>query len=166
MAYGEHNTIREGIAAGALSATAIALWLFVVDTIAGHPFFTPAVLGRGLLGILGLRVGDTTVTYVVVYTIFHYAVFAVLGVIVATIVHAARRTPAVLAGFLLIFIAFELGFYALTGVLSVSTALRGLAWYQLGAANLLAAFVMLYFMWVRHPELKQEIASALEGRDT
>ncbi|HXC24423.1 MAG TPA: hypothetical protein VNU46_00800 [Gemmatimonadaceae bacterium] len=160
-----HNSVQEGILAGCLSASVIAVWLFVVDAIAGHPLFTPAVLGRGLLGISGLRMGDTTTLYVAVYTVFHYVAFSILGILVAKIVHAARRTPAVLAGFLIIFIAFELGFYGLTAMLSVNTALQGLAWYQLMAANLVASFVMIYFMWIRHPELKMEFKDALEGTD-
>jgi len=165
MAYGEHNSVQEGIVAGCLSATVIAVWILVVDLIAGHPFLTPMVLGRALTGVLGVRVGDTMFMYVAAYTLFHYVVFALIGVMVAIVVHAARRTPGVLAGFLILFIAFELGFYALTGALSAGSELRGLAWYQLGAANLVAAFVMFYFMWLRHPELKQELADALEGHD-
>ena len=165
MPAAEHNTIREGILAGILSATVIAVWLFIVDSIAGHPLFTPSVLGRGLIGVFGVRIGDSAVNYVGIYTLFHYAAFALIGIGVAKIVHEARRTPAVLAGFLIIFIAFELGFYGLTAMLSVNSALQGLAWYQLMAANLVASFVMLYFMWMRHPELKGELHAALEGTD-
>jgi hypothetical protein len=160
-----HNTIREGVLAGILSATAIAVWLAVVDIIAAHPFFTPEVMGRGLLGIFGHRTGDSPMLYVAVYTVFHYAVFAILGIIVATLVHAARRTPGVLAGFLISFVIFEMGFYGLASLLSVNSDLQGLAWYQIGAANLLAAFVMLYFMWIRHPELKHQFTEALDGTD-
>lgn len=165
MSYGEHNVVREGVVAGFLSATVIALWLLIVDTLAGHAFFTPTVLGRGLLGILGRSDGDSQFTYVAAYTVFHYGAFFLIGIIVATVVHAARRIPGLLGGFLVLFVMFEMGFYGLTGALSVRSELRGLAWYQLGAANLLAAVVMLYFMWVRHPELKQELVDALEGRD-
>lgn len=161
-----HNSIREGIIAGFLSATVIAVWLLVVDAINGHPFFTPIVLGRGLLGFFGMaQMTDSDMLHVAMYTVFHYAAFALIGVMVAKIVHQARRTPAILAGFLIIFIAFELGFYGLTGMLSSGSALGGLAWYQIMAANLVAAFVMLYFMWVRHPELKREFTEALEGTD-
>lgn len=160
-----HNTVREGIVAGVLSATVIAVWLLAVDSLARHPFFTPAVLGRGLLGIFGLRVSDTELTYVAVYTVFHYAAFSVIGILVAKIVHAARRTPAVLAGFLIIFIAFEIGFYGLTAMLSVYTSLQGLAWVQIMVANLIASFVMLYYMWYRHPELSREFQQALGGTD-
>lgn len=165
MADGRLGTIREGILAGFLSGSVIVVWLLVVDWIAGAPLFTPTVLGKGLVSVLGMRMADTVMLYVGVYTVFHYVAFSIIGILVAMIVHAARRTPAVLAGFFILFIAFELGFYAFTGMLSVNTALRGLAWYQIMAANLLAAFVMLYFMWVRHPELKQEFRDAFEGTD-
>lgn len=161
-----HNTIREGIVAGVLSATVIAIWLFIVDTIAGHPMLTPTVLGRGLYSVFGgLRGSDTPGMYIALYTVFHYVAFCVIGIIVASFVHGARRTPGVMAGFLVVFVAFELGFYGLAAALSVNTRLQSLAWYQIGAANLVAAAVMFYFMWVRHPELKGHIRSALEGTD-
>jgi peptidoglycan/LPS O-acetylase OafA/YrhL len=102
---------------------------------------------------------------VVIYTIFHYVAFAIIGIIAAMVVHQARRTPAILAGFLIAFVVFEIGFYGLAALLSVSTALGGLAWYQIGVANLVAAVVMFYFMWARHPELKRNFTTALEGRD-
>ncbi len=165
MANVEQNTVREGILAGLLSATVIAAWLLVVDMIAGHALFTPRVLGRGLIGMLGIRAGDTTAFYVIAYTVFHYVTFCIIGVIVSVIVSQARRTPAVLAGFLIMFIVFEFGFYGLASMLSVNSDLQGLAWYQIGLANLLATLVMFYFMWARHPELKAEIRSALEGTD-
>lgn len=160
-----HNTFVEGIMAGVLSATVIAVWFLIVDIINGHILFTPAVLGRGLLGILGLRPGDTTANYVWVYTIFHYVAFSVIGIIVAAIVHAARKTPAVLAGFLITFVAFEIGFHGFVGMLSVHTALEGLAWVQIMLANLIATAVMFGFMWIRHPGLGREFDQALSGTD-
>lgn len=160
-----HSAVREGVIGGVLSATVIAGWFFVVDMIAGKMFFTPSVLGRGLLGIAGLRSGDTMVTYVSVYTVFHYAAFIAVGIIVAAIVHAARRTPAILAGFLILFVAFEIGFHGLVAMLSVNTALEGLAWIQIMIANLIASAVMFYYMWLRHPELGREFEQALSGND-
>jgi hypothetical protein len=166
MAVREHNTIREGIYAGVLSATAIAIWLFIVDSIERHPFFTPDVLGSGLLRFLGApRMSDTVALHVTVYTIFHYVAFAVIGIIVAWIVHQARRTPAILAGFLITFVIVEGGFYGLAAMLSVTTTLGGIAWYQIMVANLLASLVMFSFMWMRHPDLKRQFADALDGTD-
>ena len=161
-----HSSIREGIVAGFLGATAIAVWFIIVDVVSGHPLYTPDLLGRGLISVLGKppAMPDTMITHVFAYTLFHYAAFALVGVVVASIVHQSARTPAVLAGFLIMFVVFELGAYGLAGLLTQSE-LGGLAWYQIFIANLLASVVMGWFMWTRHPALKHDISVALTGED-
>ena len=52
MAERPHNFLREGIITGFIGATAIAVWFLIVDTIAGHPFYTPIFLGKGVVSIL------------------------------------------------------------------------------------------------------------------
>lgn len=166
MAVREHNTIREGVYAGVLSATAIALWLFIVDSIERHAFFTPEALGSGLMRFVGApRMTDTVAMHIAFYTVFHYVAFAIIGVIVAWIVHQARRTPTILAGFLIMFVVVEFGFYGLAAMLSANSVLGGIAWYQIMVANLLASLVMFSFMWMRHPELKGQFTEALGGKD-
>ena len=166
MSGREHNTVREGIYAGLLSATAIAVWLFIVDSIERQPFFTPNALGSGMLRFLGApRMSDTVAMHVGFYTVFHYVAFAIIGVIVAWVVHQARRSPAILAGFLIMFVIVEFGFYGLAAMLSVNSVLGGIAWYQIMVANLLASIVMFSFMWMRHPELKGQFVNALDGTD-
>jgi len=39
------SVIREGVAAGTLSAAAVALWYLIWDSIGGRPLHTPALLG-------------------------------------------------------------------------------------------------------------------------
>ncbi len=161
-----HSSIREGIIAGVLGATTIAVWFLIVDVIAGHALYTPDLLGRGLISILGKppAMPDTMATHVFGYTLFHYASFVLVGVVVAWIVHQSARTPAVLAGLLLMFVTFELGAYGLTGLLTESE-FGGMAWYQIFIANLLATAIMGWYMWVRHPDLKRDINAALAGED-
>jgi hypothetical protein len=161
-----HNSIREGMLAGCLGATAIAVWFLIVDVVAGHPLYTPNLFGRGLISILGKppAMPDTMATHVIGYTLFHYAAFILVGVIVASVVHQSARTPAILAGFLVLFVICELGAYQLAGLLTESE-FGGLAWYQIFIANLLAVGLMGWFMWVRHPGLKRDISAALTGED-
>ena len=162
----EHNTIREGILAGLLSATTIAVWILIVDTIERHALFTPNALGSGLMRFVGApHMSDTVAMHVAFYTVFHFVSFAIIGVVVAWIVHQARRTPAILAGFLILFVVVEFGFYGLAAMLSATNVLGGLAWYQIMVANLLASLVMFSFMWIRHPGLKEQFTEALEGTD-
>lgn len=166
MAAREHSTIREGIYGGLLSATVIAAWLFVVDLVGRHAFFTPDVLGSGLMRFLGApRLSDTLALHVTFYTVFHYVAFCIIGVVVAWIVHQARRTPAILAGFLILFVVVEFGFYGLAAMLNVNSQLTGIAWYQIMVANLLASIVMFWYMYARHPDLKAQFTEALEGTD-
>jgi hypothetical protein len=165
MAMG-HRLVREGIIVGAIGATAIAVWFFVVDLIAGRPLFTPSLLGEGLLGIFGMHTqGETQLLYVALYTVFHYGAFAIIGIVLTAIIHQGARTPGILAGLLIGFVAFELGAYMMTAVFMQRTPLRELAWYQVFLANLVAALAMGVWLWRRHPDVVDELRQALEGTD-
>lgn len=161
-----HNSIREGVYAGLIGATIIAVWFAIIDISAGHAFNTPNILGAGLISVLGKppMMPDTVGFHVFIYTVFHYLAFMLVGMIMASVVHQSVRTPAVLAGFLIVFVAFELGAFGLTTLLTESR-LGGMAWYQIFIANLLAAAGMFWFMWRRHPGLKGDIDRALTGTD-
>src|ERR1019366_9194470 len=161
-----HNSIREGVYAGFIGATVIVVWFAIIDISAGHPFITPSILGACLISILGKppMMPDTVGFHVFIYTLFHYLAFMLVGVIMASIVHQSARTPAVLAGFLIAFVAFELGAIGIT-TLFTESRLGGMAWYQIFIANLLAAAAMFWFMWHRHPGLKGDIDRALTGTD-
>jgi hypothetical protein len=162
---GRHNFLKEGIIAGALGATAVAVWFFVVDVITGRPMFTPDVLGQGLLQILGTpSPGDTQFMHIAIYTVFHYVAFAVVGVIVIAIVHQGQRTPGILAGLLMLFVALQLGALGIT-TMFVESPLGQLAWYQVFIANLLAAGAMGWWIWKRHPGVGGGLRAALEGTD-
>ena len=165
MAEG-HNTVREGVYAGLIGATAIVVWFAVIDIVSGMPFHTPNILGAGLISVLGKppTMPDTVMFHVLIYTIFHYLVFALVGIVIVTIVHQSARTPAVLAGFLVAFVAFELGAIGLT-TLFTESRLGGMAWYQIFLANLLAAGLMFWFIGRRHPQLRGDLDRALTGTD-
>lgn len=164
MAERQHNFLREGIFAGAIGATAIAVWFLIVDTVAGHPFYTPMLLGQGLANVLGKTMMDSPALQVIGYSIFHYAVFIIVGIALTVIIHQAHRTPAILAGLLIMFVAFELGAYMVTALFAEGP-LKGLAWYQIFAANLLASLLMFWYLWRTHPLLTGHFKQALEGTD-
>lgn len=156
-----HSVVREGVLAGFLGATAVAVWFFVVDMIGGRPLFTPNVLGEGLLSVFG-RSPEPTALNVIAYTIFHYAAFTLVGIISVVLVHAGERMPSVLAGSMILLVAIELGFYGLVKLLQ-QTVLGNFAWYQILAGNLLAAALMGTYLWRAHPMLKRGLVSALDG---
>lgn len=156
-----HSILREGVIAGVIGATAVAVWFFVVDLIAGHPLYTPSVLGEGFISIFGSSPESQAVN-IFIYTLFHYAAFTIVGIIAVILVHAGERMPSVLAGSMILFVAIELGFYGLVALLR-QTVLGNLAWYQILAGNLLAAVLMGTYLWRSHPALRRGLVQALEG---
>jgi hypothetical protein len=160
-----HTITRDGIIAGLLGATAVALWFLGLDLINAHAFATPAALGRGLLRVLGPRGSEGTATFVIVYTLFHFAAFIGVGLLVSAIVHWAQREPSILAGAMILFVALEVGIYGLSFALSESP-LGVHGWAAVGTGNLIAAIVMGTYMWRAHPELKGELEHALGGSPT
>lgn len=161
--YKVDATVREGIIAGLLGATSIAIWFLIVDTVGGRPFYTPSVLGIGLLSVFGPRGDEGMVAQVIAYTIFHYGIFLGIGMLVSYVVHRAEKDDTVLAVALILFVALEVGFYGLVAVLSQSRQLGNLAWYQVLAGNLIAALTMGTYIWRTHPELRRELQHALVG---
>lgn len=161
MSTQTHSVVREGVIAGVMGATAVAIWFFVVDLIAGRPLFTPNTLGVGLLQIFG-PAPETTTVNVIAYTVFHYAVFILVGIIAVVLVHAGERTPSVLAGSMILFVAIELGFYGFVALLQES-ALGNFAWYNILAGNVLAALLMGTYLWRSHPAMRDGLVRALEG---
>ena len=159
-----HGTIREGVIAGVLGATGVAIWFLVVDTIAGQPFFTPRVLGEAVKSIVAPESFASPFVIIVLYTAFHYTAFIIAGIVAVAVVHASAKQPALLAGVVILFVALEVEFYGFVLMLQLATPLEGIAWYQVGAANLVAALLMGRYLWVKHPELTHRLNESLSGR--
>lgn len=157
-----HNTWREGVIAGIIGATVLALWFFIVDLISGNLLVTPTNLGQALFSVFGSTSGDPQFVHVAAYTIFHYAVFVVIGVLVSMGVHRSERQPAILALFLIAFVILEMGFYGFTAILATTGVLPAeLAWYHVALGNLAAAVAMGAYMVKLHPALGRNFDRAL-----
>jgi len=115
-----HPLLYEGVIAGLIGASLIAVWFLFVDSIARRPFYTPEVLGRALVGVLGPSTQeDSAITFVLAYTVFHFSAFMVVGLIASLIVFIARKEPSILFFFLILFVMTEVGVYGLVGLLDV-----------------------------------------------
>jgi putative oxidoreductase len=152
-----HPLLHDGIIAGLIGATAI------IDTIAGQPFRTPAALGAGLVDVLGPNdPTDSMAAFVLVYTVFHFAAFMFVGLLASLIVHLAKQEPSILLGFVVLFVATEVGFYGLVGLLHQASSLGSLAWYQVMIGNLIAAGAMGVYFWRTHRELEDEFRHSMD----
>jgi uncharacterized membrane protein YphA (DoxX/SURF4 family) len=163
--HAPHPVFRDGVIAGVIGATAIAVWFFIVDLLAGQPLFTPTTLGRAVFSVLGaVPEAESPIVHVLAYTAFHYAAVITVGIFAAAMVRVAGDEPSVLLGFVMLFVAFEVGFYAFVAVLSQVTPLGELAWWQVMVGNLIAAGAMGFYLLRRHPVLREQFRHSLDAQ--
>lgn len=148
---------QQGIVAGLLGATTIAVWFFLVDLAAGKPFYTPNVLGTALFrhgaGLDQPQSLPISWEMVLVYTWVHGLVFCALGGVAAKLLELAERNINVGFGILLLFVIFEFGFVGAAFVVA-EPILHALAWPSVLVGNLLAAAAMAAYFWRHHAAMK------------
>ena len=69
-----------------------------------------------------------------------------------------------LAGAMILFVVFEIGFYGISSALQRVAVLRRARLGAVATGNLIAALVMGTYMWRTHPELGRELNAALGGK--
>ncbi len=157
MSDERHSVISEGTDVGIIGGLVVAVWFLVLDTIAGHPMQTPSLLGQViLLGEAKPDASHLVFGAIVLYTAFHFLVFAILGVGLVALVHLAVREPVARYAVVPLFLAFEVMFSGLLGIFSERTHDLFPFWGVI-SANTLAALAMGLFLWFRHPALRQSI---------
>lgn len=153
--------VREGVIAGFIGATCVAVWFFIIDLVAGHALLTPITLGQAFFSLFR-NASPSPLDALIGYTIVHYIAFAIAGIVAADVVALAGREPTVLFGFAILFVAFEVGFYGFVALLQHASPLGALAWPQVMIGNLIAATAMGIFLWRAHPQLRDQFAHALD----
>ena len=149
----------EGIRAGLVGASVIALWFLLVDTFAGRPLYTPTVLGAALFhggaGIENESAVTPSLELVAGFTWVHYLVFMLIGVGAARLMALAERNPSLGFGIVLFFAVFEFGFL-LASMIFAEGVMQRLAWPAVVVGNLLAAAGMAWVLWRGHRQLAIE----------
>lgn len=152
------DVYQQGIAAGVLGASTIAVWFFIVDLISGHPlFYTPNVLGTALFrqgaGLDQPQALPISLDMVVVYTWIHGMVFCAIGGVAAKLLELADHNVHIGFGVLLLAVIFEFGFVGAAFIFA-EPILHALAWPSVLIGNLLAAAAMAVYFWRHHPYLR------------
>jgi hypothetical protein len=147
------NILYEGICAGLIGGTVVAVWFLLCDLGGDMPFRTPGLLGGVLLeGIYDPAAIHMTAPLVLGYTILHYTAFVLFGLVASCLVAASEREPILLLGFLILFACFEVFFLGFAAMLSHSL-LDQIGWSTIVAGNLLASAAMLGYFFLRHRKL-------------
>ncbi len=128
----EHNSFREGARLGVIVATAIWVWLAMVDLIAGEPFRTFTVLGG-----------------IVLFTVLHYLINIAYGVAVVSGIHGAAREPSLLIAVAFGFVIIQFAL-AMVTVLLVRIGLGQLAWVRILGGNVIGAAIGFVILSRKH----------------
>ena len=151
-----HSIFGEGTDAGVIGGLIVAVWFLILDSAAGMPLRTPSLLGQVVL--FRDPTPDQQVIFgaVLLYTAFHFLIFALLGMGLVALVHWGIENSIVRYALLPLFLVFEVLFYGLIEVLSERTHELFPFWTVVGA-NTLAAIGMGLYLWFRHPAFRQSI---------
>jgi len=146
----------EGIIAGIIGAATIAIWVLILDTINGHPLYTPTLLGAALFGrgehFLSTESVRFSLEMTLMYTWVHGLVFAVIGGIASRLLGLAEQNPNLGFGILLLFVVLEFGFVGASLVFA-EPILHALTWPVILLGNLIAATAMAGYLCYQHPNL-------------
>jgi hypothetical protein len=146
--------LADGNIAGLIGAATIALWFLVVDTLRGHPLYTPSLLGtalfRGRDALASPEAHAISPLMVVLFTLAHGLVFVAIGQIAARLVRLAEKNANYGFGVILFLVFFLSGFFFVSMVFEAEL-LRVLTWPAVLAGNLLAVTAMGIYLARRHP---------------
>ena len=147
------GVLREGVVAGLVGATVVAVWFLVIDAVQGEPLRTPRLLGSGILG------QGEALAAVLSYTVVHGLAFVAVGVVAALLIAGAERQPLFVFALVIFFTAFEVFFFGAV-VIAAKWVLDEIAGWTVFLANLLAAAAMLGYFFRRHRALARRLTEA------
>ena len=145
--------VQEGVVAGLVGATIVALWFLAIDTIHAEPLRTPALLGTAFLG------QSDVAAAVVSYTAVHGLAFLTFGIIASFLIAAAERQPVFVFFLIILFTAFEVASFGAI-IIVANWLLNEVAGWTIFVGNLLAAGAMLAYFFRRHRTLASRLTDA------
>lgn len=145
------NPLREGMIAGALGATAIAVWTFAVDAFTDRIGVTGALIGAWIFEAFGAGFGGRGFgTHVLVWLAALFVGVIAIGVIASWLYNSVERKPSLAFSLVMLVVVLELILLNLTGLASQNPLFGGAAWLYGLVGNIIGAVVMARFLWRRH----------------
>lgn len=149
----KHQVLRQGLVAGFLGASMVALSFLIIDLIFRQPLFTPATLGSALLqGAGGPAEVQMDAATILGYTALHLVAFLGVGLAASALLMRAEDHPALLLGIVLLFVTSEALFIGLVTV-GGSWVLDAIGWWNVLVGNAVAMLTMVGYLGNKHPAL-------------
>jgi len=148
------EVVGDGVFAGLIGASAVALWFLVVDAALREPLFTPSLVASAvLLGVPASPDHAIDLSMVASFTVVHCMLFIGFGIVASWVVDQFQHTPDLPLISIAIFIGLEGGFVTATKVFVPDVA-AVVGHGFIVAGNVFAAVGMAIYLrgWQRHPE--------------
>ncbi len=161
------DLLYDSFYSAAVGGSVIAVFYLIFDLIAGQPLYTPSMVGSvWFLNIPPDQATEVRLDMVAYLTLFHFAAFGTLGLMISYIVSKMRRTPQrPIVVTVLIFIWLQAG-VVIPPSLVRPGLVEALGFWRLLAGNLLTASAMAAFIWHAHrPSTRTPEAALAEGLD-
>lgn len=146
--------VGDGVLAGLIGASAVALWFLAVDAALREPLFTPSLVANALLRGVAASPGQSVdLAMVAAFTALHSLAFIGFGVLASFVVDQFEHPPDLPLIAIATFVALEGGFVAATKLLVPDVA-QVIGHGFIVAGNVFAAVGMGLYLrdWQRHPE--------------
>jgi hypothetical protein len=150
MTERDHSTLREGLLTGIIGALVVAVWFLAVDVGRGQLWYTPSILGQVFVGVDTTPAARVVPQAVAQYSLLHFAVFLLIGIILVALVHMAARRPALRMG---VWLAIVISFLFFLGFLFAlySVTDQRFPWWPALGGSVLGIGSMVFYLWRRHP---------------
>jgi hypothetical protein len=144
----QQKILGQGVIAGILGASVLALWFMILDGLRGEPLMTPSVLGT--LVFRGELPPDRIDPLAVAgYTVIHYTLFVALGLAGAWVAGRIEERPRLILAVLILFTVMQAFALSFTTVLA-ETLEGAIQWWAAVLGNLFAVAAMVAYLWRRH----------------
>jgi len=147
---------QEGIIAGTCGAATITLWFLFIDVLAGHPLYTPNMLGTALFkgwgGLIPAAHVEFSLGIVGAFTTIHWLVFELIGALASLLLALAESNPNLGFGVLLFFVLSAEGLVG-GAMMFAEPVLHALAWQSVLIGHLVAVGAMGGYLWRRHAHM-------------
>ncbi len=147
---------------GAIGGSVVAVFFLAVDSLAGRPFFTPALIGHVLFkGVAADTAANLAFAAVPQVVIVHIGWSAAMGTIISWVVHEVElHTRHPVEALLVLFALIEVSFL-FVAPLAMPGVITQLGIIRVGIANLLAAgSISLFFLWSHHEVPGEKVSIA------
>lgn len=136
----QNGVVGRGALAGLVAALVLAAWFLVIDLVRGAAFQSPTFLASVLFNTPSEAVGSGLIT---LYTVLHFAVFLLLGILSAVVLVRVGIRASFLLGIVLGLLLFDLFFY-LSVLITGSNVTMALGWPAVLIGSVLAGIALMF----------------------